>query len=108
MNTLFRCNCINSRRFVCLLLVLMLALSSAPVNSDSQYICGDANGDGRINLNDVLFIVSYTFLSGPPPEPYESGDVNCDEWVNVGDIVYLINTIFRDGRMPCEDCPQSN
>jgi len=65
-----------------------------------EYICGDATGDGTININDVVYIINYLFLSGPDPYPYESANVNCDNKVNLIDVVYLVNYIFRGGYEP--------
>jgi len=61
---------------------------------------GDCNGDGVINVGDVVFLVNYLFKGGSSPFPLETGDVNCDELVNVGDVVYLINYLFKSGTPP--------
>ncbi len=32
---------------------------------------GDGNSDGRLDLSDAVFVLSYLFLGGPePPPPY--------------------------------------
>ena len=63
--------------------------------------CGDASGDGRFNVGDIVFIINYVFKGGPPPDPLDAGDENCDGEVNVGDAVYLVNYIFRNWPGPC-------
>ena len=63
---------------------------------------GDFNGDGLIDVADVVFSVNYLYNSGPAPDPLESGDVNCDSNVNIADVVYLINYLFIGGPPPCE------
>jgi len=65
------------------------------------YILGDANGDGVINVVDVVYLINYLFISGPAPNPVESGDVNCDHTINAADVVYLINYLFIKGPPPC-------
>jgi hypothetical protein len=69
----------------------------------SYFVAGDANGDGVINVTDVVYLINYLFLipPGPAPIPLEAGDVNCDGFVNVTDVVYLINYLFIDGPPPC-------
>jgi hypothetical protein len=67
------------------------------------YTCGNANGDGSLNVGDAVFVINYIFKSGPAPSPLQAGDANCDSHNNVGDAVYLINYIFKSGPHPC--CP---
>ena len=42
----------------------------------SEY--GDANGDGVINISDVMYMVNYLYRSGPYPASFEAGDANCE------------------------------
>jgi hypothetical protein len=68
----------------------------------SFYICGDANGDGVVNVSDAVYIINYIFAGGAAPDPLESAEVNCDGDVNVSDAVWIINYIFMDGYEPCD------
>ena len=52
-----------------------------------DYIPGDANGDGGINIGDAVHLINYVFNSGPSSFPLKAGDANCDTDVNVGDAV---------------------
>ncbi len=70
-----------------------------------DYKCGEANGDGIINVGDAVYVINYIFKSGPAPIPRDAGDANCDRAVYVGDAVYLINYIFKSGPAPC--CPNT-
>ena len=65
------------------------------------YICGDANGDGNVDVGDAVFIINTVFKGGPEPEPIESGDANDDGNTDVGDAVYIINMVFKGGPAPC-------
>jgi len=62
---------------------------------------GDANGDGVINVTDVVYLINYLFIGGPEPIPMEAGDLNCDGLINVSDVVYLINYLYIGGPPPC-------
>lgn len=67
------------------------------------YLCGDAGGDGAVNVGDAVIIINYIFRAGPAPDPPGAGDANCDHAVNISDVVYLIDYIFSGGPEPC--CP---
>lgn len=67
-----------------------------------QFVCGDANGDGGVNVSDAVFVINYVFIGGAPPNPLASANANCDGSVNVSDAVYIINYIFVGGAPPCD------
>ncbi len=67
-----------------------------------DFICGDASGDGSVNVSDAVFIINYVFVGGSSPSPLKSGDVNCDHSVNVSDAVWIINYVFVGGNSPCD------
>ena len=64
------------------------------------FLAGDANGDGKRTVADVVYLISYLFKGGPPPNPFLSGDANCDGKVTLADAVYLINFLFKGGPQP--------
>lgn len=72
--------------------------TAAPWNIVS--ICGDANGDGQINIADAVYLITYIFKRGPAPKPVAAGDVNDDDETNIADVVYLISFVFRSGPTP--------
>jgi len=61
---------------------------------------GDANGDGVIDLGDVLYVISYLYKGGPAPDPFEAGDCDCDGIVDLGDVLYLISYLYKGGPAP--------
>ena len=66
-----------------------------------HFITGDANGDSKINVADVVYLVNYLFKKGPVPIPQISvGDANCDGKVNIADVVYLVAYLFKGGPPP--------
>lgn len=74
------------------------------VNSSPQYICGDADGSGPVDLSDAVFLVNYVFNGAPAPNPLASGDVDCSNQVDLSDVVYLIAYIFNGSASPCAGC----
>jgi len=67
-------------------------------------VCGEVNGDGAINIGDVVFVINYIFREGPPSDPLCLSDANGDGAVNIGDPVFIISYIFREGPPPVTDC----
>jgi CSLREA domain-containing protein len=63
--------------------------------------CGDANGDGALNVSDVFFLVNYLFAGGPIPVGL--ANVNGDGTVTVADVFALVNFLFASGSAPT--CP---
>lgn len=68
----------------------------------SKFVPGDANGDGYLNLQDIIYLIEYFFQGGLPPAPAQVGDVNCDGKCSIGDLLYLINYLWKFGPPPCK------
>jgi subtilisin family serine protease len=68
------------------------------------YVYGDANGDGVTNSADLVYLLNYLFLGGPPPDPPSAGDPNGDCVINSGDVVYFINYLFSGGPILRRGC----
>jgi hypothetical protein len=68
---------------------------------------GEMNADAAINIFDVTGLISYLYLSGSPPIPYEicNGDMNGDCTVNIFDVTGLISFLYLSGTPPvsCEE-----
>ena len=77
---------------------------SVTLHLRADYLCGDADGDGSVNIADVVFLLEYIFSDGAAPSPLAAGDANCDNGVNIADCVYLIAYIFSGGPAPCAGC----
>jgi hypothetical protein len=75
---------------------ILLTVSEAPD------VCGDADASGAVDIDDVVYLISYIFTGGPEPDPYESGDANCSGGVDIDDVVWLISYIFSGGYAPCD------
>jgi hypothetical protein len=65
-----------------------------------SYIPGDANGDKTVNIFDVTFIISFLYLDGPEPDPYDAGNANGSGLINIFDATYLISFLYLDGPAP--------
>lgn len=81
--------------------------SQADSNSDGigdacDQMCGDANGSGFVDIDDIIYLVGYIFAGGPAPDPFEIGNVNCHEAVDIDDVIYLVGYVFAGGPAPCD------
>jgi hypothetical protein len=63
-------------------------------------LCGDCDGSGEVDLDDVVYTLNFIFNGGPAPDPLEVGDVNATETVDIDDAVYLIEYLFMGGPEP--------
>jgi len=71
------------------------------------HISGDANGDGKVSIVDVTYIMNYLYENGRMPRPgLEIADVDSSGEVNLLDLAYLLKYLFSDGPAPA--CPQTN
>jgi hypothetical protein len=70
----------------------------------SEFLPGDANGNGQVNGIDVVYLVAY-LKGGPPPQPFLAGDANGDCLVNGIDVVYMVSYFKGGGAAPIRgDC----
>ncbi|MCH7877813.1 MAG: hypothetical protein IH914_00670 [candidate division Zixibacteria bacterium] len=72
-------------------------------------LCGDANGDTKVNIADITYLIARIFNFGPAPVcgvqvTNFSGDANGDCKVNIADITFLIARIFNFGTAPGGCC----
>jgi hypothetical protein len=70
----------------------------------SVYLCGNADGEGKVNIADAVYLIAYIFSHGSAPSPLAAGDADCDGVINIADAVYLIEYIFSHGAAPCAAC----
>jgi Dockerin type I domain len=63
-------------------------------------LCGDANGNGSVNIQDLTFLINYLYKGGPAPDPSQAGDPNGSGIINIQDITFLINFLYKSGSMP--------
>jgi surface protein len=55
---------------------------------------GDANGDGKVDVNDVTTTINYILSKNPSPFIFENANVNGDANINVMDVTLIINIIL--------------
>lgn len=65
---------------------------------------GDVDGNGRLDMLDVLYLSDYINRDGPEPPCMEEADVDGSGDVNALDLLYLADYCLRDGPAPLP-CP---
>lgn len=72
----------------------------AEYDSEADYVTpGDANGDGVIDVTDIVSIANYILGSFSNMFEIVAADVNGDCVVDVTDIVAVANTILHNGKI---------
>ena len=66
-----------------------------------EVIRGDVNGDGKIDMSDVTYLVQY--ILGNPAEDFnaDAADVNGDDKIGMPDVMFLVQYILN-GKFPTE------
>jgi hypothetical protein len=75
------------------------------ITVEDLLLIGDCDGSGEIDIDDVVYLITYIFASGPPPSPLEVGDADSSGEVDIDDVVYLIAYIFSGGPEPRAEPP---
>ena len=71
-----------------------VVLDDVQITGSASHI-GDANGDGIVNVMDVMAVVSYIIDSAPNPFLFNNADVNQDGIVNVMDAMAIVAMIMN-------------
>lgn len=79
---------------------LLTASHSWNVTVTSDFICGDLDDNGEVNVLDIIYFIDFKFKDGPAPTIMEAADVDGNGEVNVLDIIYMIDFKFKDGPDP--------
>jgi len=58
------------------------------------FIRGDANSTGAMDLTDAIVILSYLFLSGPPPECDDAADADDSGSLSITDPILILGRLF--------------
>jgi hypothetical protein len=65
-----------------------------------QYVWGDADNSGNVDIDDIVFIIDYIFSNGVPPKFWNAADPSGDGQLDVDDVVVLVGWIFGGDNAP--------
>jgi hypothetical protein len=60
----------------------------------------DGDPDDIVDISDLVYLVDYMFIGGPPPPFPEETDMNGDGGIDISDLVYLVDYMFNGGPAP--------
>jgi hypothetical protein len=68
--------------------------------SSVEFIRADADGSGRVDITDPIFLLNHLFLGGGAPTCLDAGDANDDDKLDISDAVYSLSFQFLGGSPP--------
>jgi hypothetical protein len=80
------------------------ALGTPPSNNPEEFIRGDGNVDGLINIGDAIFGLNYLF-GGTPSICLDAQDTNDDGSIDIGDPISTLGFLFSGGESPSAPFP---
>jgi hypothetical protein len=66
----------------------------------ADFLRGDANGDGAVQISDAIFALHWLFLRGSRPGCRDAADANDDGAINISDAVWVLSALFSGGPPP--------
>jgi hypothetical protein len=66
----------------------------------SRFVRGDADGSGKIDLNDPIYLLSHLFLGGPAPGCRDAADADDGGTLDIVDATYSLSYQFLAGPAP--------
>ncbi|MEM7232141.1 MAG: hypothetical protein AAF517_08210 [Planctomycetota bacterium] len=86
-------------------------LTSAELNvartETLEFIRGEVNDDGAVDLSDAVNILDFLFQGGRAPRCRDRSDVNDDGETDLSDSIYLLSFLFLGGPPPRAPFPEA-
>jgi hypothetical protein len=60
----------------------------------TPFLRGDANSDGRLDIADAIFTLSYLFAQGTAPSCLDAGDANDGGAIDIADAISVLSHLF--------------
>ena len=68
---------------------------------EDDFLCGDVNEDGTVNVLDIIALISHIMGGSPSPFNEDAADIIASNTIDVLDIIALVNIIMQVPGMPC-------
>jgi len=81
-----------------------LESQGGPPPTGTEFLRGDGNDDGGVNIADAVYLLNALFVPGSPQTSCtDTQDTNDDGGVNIADAVFVLNALFVPGSPPLPD-----
>ncbi|MBN1420087.1 MAG: VCBS repeat-containing protein [Planctomycetes bacterium] len=75
------------------------------LSAERAFLRGDPNGDGRVDIADIVWLLSQLFRGGRASTCEDAADANDDGRVNLSDVLFIAHYVFLEGPRPAEPFP---
>ncbi len=83
---------------VALVILGVVTLLGAPADArGNDFLRGDANSSGKVDISDAVFVLQFLFLGGAAPDLADAADANDDGTLDLSDSVAILMALFLEG-----------
>ena len=72
-----------------------------------EYLPGDVNSDGNVNITDVTMLVNMLATGNPLASVYPAADLDANGVINITDVTMLINQVMLSTKKVAHQSPES-
>lgn len=88
-------------KFRLMILLAGILVASTVLAVPDDFIRGDFDNNGGVNIADAIGILGFLFAGGSPPCCPDAADANDDGLIGIADTIYLLDFLFpRPGPPP--------
>src|SRR5262245_44953339 len=82
------------------LLLLAALLPGAPILHGADFLRGDANGDGALDIADPIALLGHLFSGGAAPSCPDAADADDSGGLDISDPIGVLDFLYRGGPAP--------
>lgn len=72
----------------------------------SEFLLGDVNGDGTVNITDVTILVNMLATGNPSANEHPAADLDASGVINITDVTMLINQVMHSTKKVAHQSPE--
>ena len=92
----------NAKKALHFMLALCFIGGSASLAWGGQFVRGDVNEDGVLDISDAIYALGWLYAGEKDPSCIDAVDVNDDSYVDISDPIYILNYLFQGLAAPPE------